>query len=126
MKRNVYYSMKKRPNNCFHCWFVFTLEIKVKKLFKYKYNLVHFGSLLGDFFLFINEFKYIYFSPNFENIEHTDTMFYSFCYYLDNKKSCLCHHPPAPQSQNIPQMISPICVAMLTHFIGGSGIHWRF
>ena len=87
--------MNVRPKNCFHCWFVFKLEIKVKNLFKYKDNLVHFASLLGVFFLFINEFKYIYFLPNFENIEHSDAMFDSFCYYLDENSPSLCHHPPA-------------------------------
>ena len=95
LKRNVYYSMNIRPKSCFHCWFVFMLEIKVKKLFKHKDNLVYFASLLGDFFLFLNESKYIYFSPNFENIEHIDAMFYCFCYYLDEYNPCLNHHPPA-------------------------------
>ena len=95
LKRNVYCSMNVRSKNCFHCWFAFMIKIKVKKLFKYKNNVVHFASPLGDFFLFINKFRYIYFSPNFENIEHFDAMFYSFCYYLDENEPCLCHHLPA-------------------------------
>ena len=33
LKRNVYYSMNVRPKNCFHCWFVFMLEIKGKTVY---------------------------------------------------------------------------------------------
>ena len=46
------------------------VEIKVNLLFKYKNNLVYFASLLDDFFKFINKYKYIYTSPNFQNIKY--------------------------------------------------------
>ena len=60
LKRKQDYSLNVRAQNCFHCWFLFMMEIKVKKHFKYRNNIVHFASLLGDFFTFINKFKYIY------------------------------------------------------------------
>lgn len=28
-----------RANNCFHCWFLFMLEIKIKLIYKYRNNL---------------------------------------------------------------------------------------
>ena len=95
LKRNVDYKINVRARNCFHCWFIFMVEIKVKKLFKYKNNIVHFASLLGDFFSFINALKYIYCSVDFQNSEYYDSMYYSFSYYLDQYEPCLCHHPPS-------------------------------
>ena len=87
--------MNVRARNCFHCWFLFMVEIKVKILLKYKNNIVHFPSLLSDFFSFVNKFNYIYYSPDFENSEYYDSMYNSFSYFLDKYDSCLCYHPPS-------------------------------
>ena len=95
LKRNQDYSLNVRAKNCFHCWFLFMVEIKVKELFEYRKNIVRFASLLGDFFAFINKFKYICMSRNFSNSEYYDSMYNSFSYYLDEYDSCLCYHPPS-------------------------------
>ena len=95
LRRNTDYSMNVRARNCFHCWFLFMVEIKVKILLKYKNNIVHFPSLLSDFFSFVNKFNYIYYSPDFENSEYYDSMYNSFSYFLDKYDSCLCYHPPS-------------------------------
>ena len=91
LKRNVDYKINVRSKELFSL----LVEIKVKKLFKYRNNIVHFASLLGDFFSFINEFKYIYCSVDFQNSEYCNSMYYSFSYYLDQYEPCLCHHPPS-------------------------------
>ena len=95
LRRNQDYSMNVRAKNCFHCWFLFMIEIKVKILFKYRNSIVHFASLLADFSAFINEFKYIYLSPDFENSEHYVSMFNSFSYFVNEYDSCLCYCPPS-------------------------------
>ena len=73
------YSMSVLPKNCFHCWFLFMIEIKIKLLFKYKDNIVRFTSLLDSFLKFINQYKYIYFSPNFQNIDYDYLNVYDLC-----------------------------------------------
>ena len=93
LKINKDYSVNVRANNCFHFWFVFMLEIKVKKPFNKRNNIVHFTSLLIDFFSFINKFKYIYLSPDFQNSKYFDSMFDSFPHFLNEYDSCLCYHP---------------------------------
>ena len=92
LKRKQEYSTNVRAKNCFHCWFLFMIEIKVKILFKYRNNIVRFASLLGDFFSFINKLKYIYISPDFQNSEYYDVLYNSFSYYLNENDSCLCFH----------------------------------
>ena len=92
LKINQDYSINVRANNCFHCWFLFMMEIKVKKLFKNRNNIVHFASLLSDIFSFLNKFKYIYLSPDFENCKYYDSMYNSFSYFLDEYNSCLWYH----------------------------------
>ena len=67
---DFFYSMAVRARNCFFCWLVKMVELKVNILFKYRNNLVYFISLLDDFFKFINKYEYIYTSPNFQNIEY--------------------------------------------------------
>ena len=76
--------------NCFHCWFVFLIKIKLEKIYKYRNNLVYFASLLSDFFSLINKFKHIYIQPDYTNIEFYDLKFESFGYYLGKWDSCLC------------------------------------
>ena len=44
------YSMDVRPKNCFHCWFLFMIEIKIKLLFKYKDNIARFFIIARQFF----------------------------------------------------------------------------
>ena len=51
LERNVKYSVASKANNCFHCWFIMMIEIKVNKIYKKRNNLVHFASSLADFFL---------------------------------------------------------------------------
>ena len=85
---DFFHSMAVRARNCFFFWFVNMVEIKVNILFKYKNNLVRFVSLLDDFFKFINKYKYIYTSPNFQNIEYD--YFETFYFYLDPYKLYLC------------------------------------
>ena len=77
-----------RANNCFHCWFLFTLEIKIKLIHKYRNNLVQLASLLIKFFEFINKYKYIYQCPNYQNMELD--YYNQFEEYLDEKLGCLC------------------------------------
>ena len=59
LERKKEYSITNRAKNCFHCWFVFLIEIKLEILHKHRNNLIYFVSLFQDFFLFTNKFKYI-------------------------------------------------------------------
>ena len=68
------------------------IEIKIKIFFKNRDKIVHFASLLSDFFAFINKFKYIDASPDFSNVE-IDMLYDSFHYYLNETDPCLCYHP---------------------------------
>ena len=54
LERNVKYSVASKANNCFHCWFIMMIEIKVNKIYKKRNNLVHFASSLTDFFCFFS------------------------------------------------------------------------
>ena len=65
------------------------MEIKLKKLYKDKNNLIRFTSLLIDFFSFINKFKYIYVQPDYTNVKYFDLRRESFHYYLSESDSCL-------------------------------------
>ena len=94
LRRKQDYSMNVRARNCFHCWFLLLVEIKVKIIFEYRNNIFRFASLLGDFFKLINEFKYIYLLPNFKNTKYYDSMFNFFSYYLNEYDSCFCYCPP--------------------------------
>lgn len=89
-KNNESYSICARAHNRFHCWFMFLLEIKIKIIYKKRNNLVHLTSLLINFFNLINKFKYIYQSPNFQNIVEGGYN-QTFSYYLDKKLGCLCY-----------------------------------
>ena len=91
LKRKVEWGVLPTARNCFHCWFVFLMEIKLKTLYKYKNNLIRFTSLLIDFLSFINQFKYIYVRPNYTNVEYFDLKSGSFHYYLDKNDSYLCY-----------------------------------
>ena len=88
LERNIEWGVSPRARNCFHCWFVFLMEIKLKKLYKHKNKLIRFTSLLTDFFSFINKFKYIYIRPDYTNVKYFDLRHESFHYYLND--SCLC------------------------------------
>ena len=88
LERNIEWGVSPRARNCFHCWFVFLMEIKLKNLYKRKNNLIRFISLLTDFFSFINKFKYIYIRPDYTNVKYFDLRHESFHYYLND--SCLC------------------------------------
>ena len=90
LERNIESGVSPRARNCFHCWFVFLMEIKLKKLYKDKNNLIRFTSLLIDFFSFINKFKYIYVQPDHTNVKYFDLRCESFHYYLSENDSCLC------------------------------------
>ena len=90
-KKNKTYSICVRANNCFLCWFIFLVEIKIKTIYKKRNNLVHLVNLLIDFFNLMNKFKYIYQSPNFQNMVETD-YYETFNYYLDEKLGCLCNN----------------------------------
>ena len=90
LERNIEWGVSPRARNCFHCWFVFLMEIKLKKLYKDKNNLIRFTSLLIDFFSFINKFKYIYVQPDHTNVKYFDLRYESFHYYLSENDSCLC------------------------------------
>ena len=59
LERNKKWSASPRATNCFHCWFVFLIKIKLENIYKYRNNLIYFASLLSDFFSLINKFKYI-------------------------------------------------------------------
>ena len=85
---NFFYSIAVRARNCFFCWFVNMFEIKVELLFKYRNNMVRLISLLDNFLKFIDKYKYIYISPNFQNMEYD--FFETFNFYLDLYKLCLC------------------------------------
>ena len=87
-ERNIEWGVSPRARNCFHCWFVFLMEIKLKKLYKHKNKLIRFTSLLTGFFSFINKFKYIYIRPDYTNVKYFDLRHESFHYYLND--SCLC------------------------------------
>ena len=93
LERKKNYSITIRAYNCFHCWFLTMIEIKVEKLFQYKNDIVRFASLLSDFFAFINNFKDIYLSPNFENFDYYDCSSLSFSFFLNEYDSCLCSCP---------------------------------
>ena len=96
VERKKEYSITTRAKNCFHCWFVFLIEIKLDKLHKYRNNLIYFVSLFQDFFLFINKFKYIYILPNYTNKKYSDLKYESFSYYLSVNDPCLCYHSEDP------------------------------
>ena len=85
------YTYISEPENCFHCWFTFLIEIKIKIVFKKRDNLVHLASSLIEFFKLINKFKYIYVQPNYEEINHFDN-YESFNYYLNPNLGCLCYN----------------------------------
>ena len=91
LQRKREYTKLVRAENCFHCWFLFMLEIKIKIFFKNRDKIIHFASLLSDFFAFINKFKYIYVSPDFSNVE-IDMSYDSFHYHLNETDPCLCYH----------------------------------
>ena len=57
LERKKEYSRLVRPENCLNCWFLFMVEIKIKKIFKNRNKIVYLASLLSDFFAFINKFK---------------------------------------------------------------------
>ena len=88
-KPNYYYQISIRSQNCFHCWFIFLVEIKIKIIYKKRNNLVHSASLLIDFFNLINKFKYIYQRPNYQNIVETN-YYETFNSYLNENLGCLC------------------------------------
>ena len=90
LERYIEWGVSPRARNCFHCWFVFLMEIKLKKLYKHKNNLIRFTSLPIDFFSFINKFKYIYVQPDYTNVKYFDLRHESFHYYLSENDSCLC------------------------------------
>ena len=92
LKRNQTYSLSARAHNCFRCWFCLMVEIKVKKLWNKRNNIVHFTSLLADFFSFLNKFKHIYTTPDFDEIGTFDELRNSFGYFLDDFAPCLCCH----------------------------------
>ena len=95
-RKKKIYSITTRAKNYFHCCFVFLIEIKLDKLHKYRNNLIYFVSLLQDFFLFMNKFKYIYILPNYTNKKHFDLKYESFSYYLSVNDPCLCYHSEDP------------------------------
>ena len=83
------YTITSRQQNCFHCWFSFLIEIKVKNIYKKKDSLVHLVSLLTEFFSLINKFKYIYVRPNYQKMELE--YYETFNYYLNPNLGCLCY-----------------------------------
>ena len=83
------YTKTSRAKNCFYCWFLFMLEIKVKIIYKYKDNPVHLASLLIEFFYFLNEYHYIYQRLNYQNMEFD--YYEHFNDYLDVNLGCLCY-----------------------------------
>ena len=91
LERNVTWGVSPRARSCFHCWFIILIEIKLKILYKYRNNLIHFTSLLIDFFSFINKFKYIYIRPDYTNSQYFDLRHKFFHYYLNENDSCLCY-----------------------------------
>ena len=87
-KKNKTPTVVNRAQNCFHCWFIFLIEIKVKNIYKKRESLVHLASLLTEFFNLINKFKYIYQTPNYQNMEYN--YYEIFTYYLNENLGCLC------------------------------------
>ena len=90
-RNNRTWCVTPRAMNCFHCWFVLFIKIKVEKLYKHRNNLVYFASLLIDFFSFINKYKYIYIRSDFANIKYLHPE--SFNFYLSTNDPCLCYCP---------------------------------
>ena len=90
LERNIEWGVSPRARNCFHCWFVFLMKIKLRKLYKYKNNLIRFTSLPIDFFSFMIKFKYIYVQPDYTNVKYFNLRCESFHQYLSENDSCLC------------------------------------
>ena len=87
---NKTYKISSTPENCFYCWFTFLVKIKIKTIIKKKNNIVHLASELQKFFTFLNEFKYIYLTPNtIDKYEHYD-YYETFNFYLDVNFGCFC------------------------------------
>ena len=84
------YKLTARAENCFHCWFVFLIKIKINIIYKKRNNLVHLASLLIDFFKLINKFKYIYQKPDYQNMDFD--YYNSFNWYFNENLSCLCYN----------------------------------
>ena len=102
-------------NDCFYCDFLYWLQQLCTKIYKYKDD-EKVCYYLNDFFKKINEYKYIFISPNFQNMEEVSEKinlksfdFYfneryscleemkmvkliSFDYYFDKWNACLCNH----------------------------------
>ena len=51
-QKNKTYTAVGRAQNCFHCWFTFLIEIKVKNIYKKRKSLVHLANLLTEIFYF--------------------------------------------------------------------------
>ena len=53
LERNIEWGVSPRARNCFHCWFVFLMEIKLKKTIQTQrlFNLIH---------IFTNRLFFIY------------------------------------------------------------------
>ena len=83
------YKKHGKSKNCFYCWFLLMVKTKVEIIYKYKNKLPHLASLLIKFFQFINEYKYIYQQPNYQNMEFD--YYESFPDYFDENLSCLCY-----------------------------------
>ena len=92
LKRNKKYFLASRAGNCFHCWFVMMVEIKVKKIYAKRNNIVHFASSLADFFSFLVKFKHINSRPNYEPVSEFDGPYVAFGYFLDEWAPCFCLH----------------------------------
>ena len=67
-------------------------EIKVKKIYAKRNNIVHFASSLADFFSFLVKFKHINSRPNYEPVSEFDGPYAAFGYFLDECSPCFCLH----------------------------------
>ena len=45
-KKKKSYTISSQAHNCFHCWFTFLIEIKIKIIYKKRNNLVQLAILL--------------------------------------------------------------------------------
>lgn len=89
------YTIISNPENCFYCWFLFLIKIKVKIIYKKKDNLVHLCSCLIEFFTLIDKFKHIYIRPNYDNIDKYEVSWWfnayeTFKLYFEANYVCLC------------------------------------